>query len=318
MFVVIGTITADLLVFSPTSFADLSGGDGFRASNLVFTGQPLTLMMGGNGGNSAYVLAGLGLPTALGGAVGQDPLGDLLVRWLEARGVDLTGLWRSQGYATSSSTIITSHAADQSVFHHLGATQDVSLAHLPERLLAEASLLLATSFSLVPQMRAGGFAQALAVTHQAGGLTALDIGPAIGEPVTLAELESLLPYTDYLLANVHELTALTGESDWTGASTRLLQAGARQVVIKQGERGASLRGQETQVDVPGFKVEAHISVGAGDAFNAGFLYGVQQNWPPEQALRFGNAVAALTVAGDRGVLGAPSMAEVKAFLAAHS
>ena len=68
------------------------------------------------------------------------------------------------------------------------------------------------------------------------------------------------------------------------------------------------------VDVPAFAVKANISIGAGDAFNAGFLYGVRQGWPPEQALRFGNAVAALTVASDRGVLGSPSLADVEAFL----
>ena len=50
-----------------------------------------------------------------------------------------------------------------------------------------------------------------------------------------------------------------------------------------------------QVDVPGFEVNANLSVGAGDAFNVGFLYGVQQKWPPQQAIRFGNAVAALVL-----------------------
>jgi ribokinase len=163
-------------------------------------------------------------------------------------------------------------------------------------------------------MRAGGFAQALALTHQAGGLTALDIGPAIGEPVTLAELAPLLPQTDYLLANTHELAMLTGEPDWEAASFRLIQAGARHVVIKRGEHGASVRGPGIRVDAPAFAVEAHISVGAGDAFNAGFLYGVKQGWPLAEAARFGNAVAALTISGERGVLGAPSLVEVERFL----
>jgi sugar/nucleoside kinase (ribokinase family) len=314
MFVTIGTTTADLFVFSSTSLADLSGGDGFRASNLIFTEQPLTMLMGGNGGNSAYVWASLGLPVGLGSAVGQDPFGQILVAWLEARRVELAGLWRSPDQATSSSTIIASHASAQVVFHHLGSTQEINLAHIPEWLLSQAEVLLATSFTIVPQMRAGGFAQALAITRRAGGLTALDIGPAIGAPVTMAELQPLLPQVDYLLANIHELSVLTGEPDWSSASARLLEAGARYVVIKRGEAGASLRSEGLQVDVPGFAVEARISVGAGDAFNAGFLYGMRQGWPLDQPLRFGNAVAALVVASGRGVLGAPAMAEVERFL----
>ena len=86
--------------------------------------------------------------------------------------------------------------------------------------------------------------------------------------------------------------------------------------MKRGEAGASIRGANGDVDVPGFRVGAKASVGAGDAFNAGFLYGVHQDWPPEQAIRFGNAVAALVVAGEQGVLDSPTLAQVEAFLAA--
>ncbi|MBI1881630.1 MAG: hypothetical protein HYR94_25920 [Chloroflexi bacterium] len=69
-----------------------------------------------------------------------------------------------------------------------------------------------------------------------------------------------------------------------------------------------------QIDMPGFAVPAHISVGAGDSFNVGFLYGVRQGWSLEEAVRFGNAVAALVASGDRGVLGGPSLSEVETFL----
>ena len=64
MFVIIGSITADVFVFSPDSQLDRSA-DGFRTSNLVFTERPPAFLMGGNGGNSAYVAASLGVPTSL-------------------------------------------------------------------------------------------------------------------------------------------------------------------------------------------------------------------------------------------------------------
>jgi sugar/nucleoside kinase (ribokinase family) len=316
MFIVIGTVTADLLVLSDTPLVNL-GGDGFRSSNLVFTEAPLTISMGGNGGNSAYVLAGLGAPTALCGAVGQDLLGDTLVHWLQARSVDLTGLTRSATHATSTSTIIMTGAANQVVFHHLGSTTQAQFEDMPDELFATAEALLVTSFPLMPKLRAGGFARALARVHAAGGLTALDVGPAIGQPVTLAELTPLLPTVDYLIANTHELISLTGADDWPSAAGQVLAAGARQVVIKQGEHGASAWTPTEQVHVPGFKVEANISVGAGDAFNVGLLYGLRQRWPPEQALRFGNAVAALVVASPGGVLNSPTLAQVDAFLKAN-
>ena len=315
MFVVIGSTTADLLVLSQEPLAN-PGGEGFQASNLVFTGTPLSFSMGANGGNSAYVLAGLGVPTALCSAVGQDALGKTLADWLETRGVNLDGLTRSDTRATSTSVILMSDADNQVVFHHRGANTGVRLEHMSDSLIAEADVLLATSFPLLPEMRAGGFAQALTRAHESGAITALDIGPAIGDPVTMDEIIPLLRVTSYFIANSHEITELAGCDDWEAAATQLLAAGATNVVIKRGAAGASLRRNDGDVDVPGFQVDAGASVGAGDAFNAGFLYGVQQEFTPEQAVRFGNAVAALVVSGERGIMDSPSLAEVERLLAA--
>jgi ribokinase len=313
MFVIIGTTTADLLVLSRESFST-GGDDGFSAGNVVFTDTPARVLLGGNGGNSAYVLAGLGVPTALCSAVGQDTLGDTLTEWLHARGVNLDGLARSDTHATSTSLILLTDAANQVVFHHVGATTQARFEDVPQSLLAATDVLLASSFPLMAAMRAGGFARALTTVHKAGGITALDIGPAIGKPVALEELVPLLPVTDYLIANTHELATLTGLDAWEDAATELLDAGAHCVVIKRGEDGASTRGGDTDVDVPAFAVHANLSVGAGDAFNVGFLYGAQQQWPAAQAIRFGNAVAALVVTGERGVLDAPTLEQVETFL----
>ncbi|MBI3957531.1 MAG: carbohydrate kinase family protein [Chloroflexi bacterium] len=313
MFVIIGTVTADLLVFSDALLAKL-GGDGFRSSNLVFTEAPLTIALGGNGGISAYVLAGLGVPTALCGAVGQDLLGDALVNWLQVRRVNLAGLTRSARHATSTSTILVTDTANQVVFHHLGSSAHARYEEIPDGLLDGAEVLLATSFSILSQWRAGGFAQALARAHRSGGITALDVGPAIGPPVTLAELTPLLPAVDYLIGNSHELQSLTSADDWPGAAAQALAAGARQVVIKQGAEGAAVWTQTEKIHVPAFPVAANISVGAGDSFNVGFLHALGQGRSLEQALRFGNAVAALVVASPRGILDSPSLAQVEAFL----
>ncbi len=316
MFVVIGSVTADLLVVCHTPLRHL-GGDGFRSSNLVFTEAPLTISMGGNGGNSAYVLAGLGAPTALCGAVGRDILGDSLVDLLQARGVNLDGLNRHAAYATSSSTIIMSDAANQVVFHHLGSTAQAAYDDMPGDLFDRAGALLISGFPLMSRLRAGGYALALARVHAAGGITALDVGPAIGDAVTLSEILPLLPFTDYLIANTHELQVLAGTSDWTAAARQVLAAGAARLVIKQGAAGASVWTESEQAQVPGFKVAANVSVGAGDSFNAGLLYGLRQGWQMQRVLRFANALAALVVSSPRGVLDSPSLAQVEAFLDAN-
>ena len=166
-------------------------------------------------------------------------------------------------------------------------------------------------------LRPDGFCRALTAASEAGCITALDVGPAIGEPVSVSELRPLLPTIDYLLGNVHELLILTGERSQRRAARRLLDAGVSHVVVKQGRDGACLYGQQESLCVPAFPVDTRISVGAGDSFNVGFLYGVDQGRTYEAALRFASAVAAMVVSSDRGVFGAPSTEDVCKFLRAQ-
>lgn len=314
VFVIIGSITADVLVFSPDASID-RGADGFKASNLVFAERPPAFLMGGNGGNSAYVSARLGIPTRLCGAVGRDLLGRILLDWLTSQGADVDAVLRSERHATSSSIILTTDPTNQFVLHHLGATRAAHPEHLPLPLLRQAGVLLCSSFPLMTNLRPNGFARALEATRDAGGVTALDVGPAIGEPVTLDELAPLLPDVDYLIGNAHELTTIAEERSHDAAAQRLHDAGARCVVVKRGQDGAYLSCGDEQVTVPAFPVDARISVGAGDSFNVGFLYAIHRGRSAREALRFGNAVAALVVSSDRGVLGAPTLEEVESFLA---
>ncbi len=315
MFLVVGSTTVDLFVRSDRL---PSGGpeDGFRAANLLFTEQPLLALLGGNGGCSAYALAALGAPVALYSAVGQDALGALLTAWLAERGVRLDGCLRSADHATSSSTVLLHPDGRQLVYHHLGATAAIAPGPALDALVASASVLLATGYTLATAMRPAGFAALLASVYRRGALTALDIGPALGEPVSLAELEPLLPHVDLLLANRHELAACTGyaEKEWERATAALHAAGAARVVVKLGADGAALRGIE-RADAPGFPTAAHVTAGAGDVFNSALLYAYRRGDALPAALRFANAAAALTVASPQGILGAPGTAQVETFLA---
>ncbi len=313
MFVIIGTANVDLLV---SGFGKMpgEGSDEFTTSNLVFCDEPLKLMLGGNGGNCAYVLAGLGAPTALCSAAGQDALGNYVQNWLAERHIDLTGFVRHPQWATAFTTIVMDNTLNRLAFHHPGALAALTYADLPAHLLQAATGLLVTSYPIMPGLRPDGFAKVLAETHARGAITAIDIGPAIGQPVLLAELASLLPSLDYVIANRHELAVCTGVEDVEQAASMLLKAGARCVIVKLGKAGAVIRTAGLHTHVPGFEVAVRSTVGAGDSFNAGLLYGVQQHWPIEVAVRFGNAVAALVVSSAQGILGSPTLGRVEAFL----
>jgi|SRR5690606_31192154 len=312
MFLVIGTTTLDLIVRGAPRTTRL--GDGFRSDNLVFCDKPLLMLLGGNGGISACGLARLEVPTALCSSIGRDDFGDWLAAKLQRHQVDLSGLLRQPGLATSSSTILLDDAENQTVFHHKGATSALEFAPIHEKLCWQAEVLLASSYPLFPKMRREGFKAALSTTRARGGVTALDIGPAIDEAVTVAELSPLFFMIDYLIGNAHELMSCTGCMDWQSAAATLLDRGCPKVLIKRGAEGSSLRSSDSSIDLPAFPVAAQLSVGAGDLFNAGFLYSIWRGRSESEAMRFGSALAALTIRQETGVLNSPSAEQVEEFL----
>jgi sugar/nucleoside kinase (ribokinase family) len=313
MFVVVGTVTMDFFVGGMEQLPRFDG-DEFTTSSLAFCDRPMQAVLGGNGAISAYVLASLGAPTALIGAVGQDMLGDNMVGWLQERGVGLDGLRRITTHATASTTILMDKNLQRLAFHHPGANEQVRYADIPTELIAAAKVLLVSSYPILPGLRNDGFARILHEAHNHGAITALDIGPAIGEPAVLDQMGPLLPDVDYLIANQHELSVCTHTDSVQNGIAHLHDAGAKCVVVKRGKDGSIGCKPGTYVDVPSFKIDAQLTVGAGDSFNAGFLYGIQEGLALDAAIRFGNATAALVVSSEMGALGCPQLEDIEALM----
>jgi len=315
MVIVIGTTTVDLLI---SGLDRIPGheGDEFTSTSLAFCDQPLSMVLGGNGANSAYALASLGVPTALCSAVGRDRMGALAAEWLSSRDVNLRSFVRHETAASATTTVILDHELNRIAFHHAGANRCFDQTDIDQDLFREAEALLFTGYPLLPQFHGQGLRRVLETARQNGAITALDIGPAIDSSVTVDDLRPLLPLLDYLIANEYELRVCTGESDLEAGIRRLLAAGAANVVIKRGEEGAvaGSSDSETLIIEPAVPVEARFSVGAGDSFNAGLLCGLLQEWDLARAIRFGNATASLVVSTSQGILGCPTREQVQAVI----
>lgn len=314
MFTVIGTTNVDLLIDAPAR--PRGDGDEFTTDSLVFCDAPLRTTLGGNGGNSAYVLARLGVTVRLGSAIGRDPMGDLVEGWLAAAGVDRSALVRHPEAATATTTIVTDAAHNRSSYHHRGPLATFGPEDLPPEAFAHTDGLLLSSYPLLLGWEAASLARLFGALRRRGALTALDIGPAVEPPARLRELSGALPDVDLLLCNEHELCVFAETDDLEEAVARVRRAGPRHLVLKRGRRGATVYGaRETDaLHVPGFHVPVRSTVGAGDAFNAGLLCGLLRGGDLARAVRLGHAVAALVVSAPGGILGSPTLRAAEAFL----
>ena len=302
MFVVIGTATVDLFV---SNLVDMprSEGDEFTVDSLVFHDEPLRTSLGGNGANSAYALARLGASVELVGGLGEDHLGDWMAEQLADAGVETGSVGRYPGQGTATTLILSDMEQNRLAFHHEGANRCVDDSSIEKSLVCRSDMLLLTSYSIMPGLRPHGAVELFRRARQGDTRTAVDIGPAIGEPARLDELRPLLAYTDYFICNEHELTVCTGGAELGAGMAAILEGGAGCVVIKRGEAGAAVLERDGiaagstggPTYVPGFSVVVQTTVGAGDSFNAGFLLAVQEGASLGAAARFGNAVAATVV-----------------------
>jgi sugar/nucleoside kinase (ribokinase family) len=131
-------------------------------------------------------------------------------------------------------------------------------------------------------------------------------------------VEAAVELADVVLGQGEEELVPLARAASVQQALAVLGGGRRTVVARLGADGALARTPDGVVTrTPGFTVEARNAVGAGDAFNGGFIAARAEGHPTSEALRWGNAVAALKVARPGGARDLPSRAEVVALLAAR-
>jgi sugar/nucleoside kinase (ribokinase family) len=257
--------------------------------------------LGGNGANTSYALATLGVPVRLRGAVGRDDFGDRVLARLRGAGVNIEEVERMP-LATATTVVLVAPDGSRSFLHSPGVSREVFST--PGKFGAgPGHFHLANIFSL-PKMRRTG-AETLARAVAAGWTTSLDTGhDTRGE--WMGVLEPCLRNTGILFANEAEALKISGCADARSAARLFLDRGVNTVVIKRGSAGCVVFHQAGEVWARGFTVDTVDTTGAGDCFTGGFLAGLYMDETLQDAARLGNACGALSasrmgsVAGLRG------------------
>ena len=269
--------------------------------------------LGGNGANTSYTLAKLGVPVRLRGAVGRDEAGDRVLGRLKSAGVNLGEVVRTD-MPTATTVVLVAPDGSRSLLHALGVSRTV-FPEPGEFGDGPGHFHLANIFSL-PEMRRTG-AGTLARAHQAGWTTSLDTGhDTRGEWMKV--LGPCLEHVGMLFANEAEARRITGFEDLRAASRLFLDRGVETVVIKRGRDGCAVFHGSGEIWARGYAVKPVDTTGAGDCFTGGFLAAMQRGSALEEAASLGNACGALSASQMGSVSGVLGYAETKAWMEAHS
>jgi ribokinase len=270
-------------------------------------GREVFYFPGGKGANQAVAAAKLGAATTLIGRVGSDAFGRDLRAFLEAQGVDLA-LVQDTPQAHTGTAVITVANADNTIVVIPGANALVDAADVRAASLVKGDVAVSQFEIPMPAVRAF-FARARA----AGATTILNPAPA------LAFDRELLDFVDVLILNESELGFFTGtaflDTDHPSKfidAARSEQSGNRIVCVTLGKRGlVALVGGEPLV-IPGHRVKAIDTTGAGDCFVGAVAAQLASGKDIGDALDYANIAASICVQRMGAAPSMPTATEIDA------
>lgn len=304
-FVVVGCTTVDVLAGGLAQLPTVRAGDEFTPQTLVELPAPPAFTIGGNGGNAAYVLGRLGRRAVVVSCLGDDMLGRQATGWLGGAGVELV---RVPPDRTSCNLVATDLDGNRySFFHPVAFDEPALVGAVRVVALGGGDHLHLAGF---PHPAYRTLRQLLDEAAAAGASASLDIGPALAG-FRLGPVLDLADRLDVLFATHEELTGLDPAAEPEAVARRLAGRVRAAVVVKGGASGARAlgpggpEGRIATVEVMPRPVTAAATVGAGDAFDAGFLAARRAGADLERSLAAGDAVAREVLMRGRGVLAAP-------------
>jgi ribokinase len=242
---------------------------------------------GGSAANTAVGLARLGCKVGFIGKVGCDREGDLLIKDFRVEGVDSTGTIRTgQGKSGSVFGFVNKKGA-RALYINSGVNDTIKFDEVNVEYAAQAQFLHLTSFvgekSFQTQKNLlDAIPNSVKVSFDPGALYARK---------GFASLEHIIKKAYVLMPNAIELELLTGETDYCKGADFMVGRGVKIVAVKLGGDGCYVTDGRERHLIEALNVKVVDTTGAGDAFCAGFLYGLVNGKSIYECGRLGNFVA---------------------------
>jgi sugar/nucleoside kinase (ribokinase family) len=316
---VAGELNPDILVVDPVA------RPAFAQVEVVETMvEAIRMEVGSSSAITACGAARLGLRTAFVGVVGDDPFGRFMLEALDGAGIDVSGC-RIDPTVPTGATVILAHGVARANMTALGAIDRLRADDIPRELLAASRHLHVGSTYLQPALVAD-LPELFAEARSLGLSTSFDCNWDSTDTWS-SGIDELLREADLFLPNLEEARRITGRTAAPAAAGELIRRATDgrepgrpfTLAVKHGAGGAvAMRGswQYEVAEAAVLPVEVVDTTGAGDSFDAGFLYGTLAGWPLRDTLHLAIACGSLSVGGIGGTAAQPTLETARGALAA--
>lgn len=258
--------------------------------------KEIYLATGGCASNTAVSLSKIGLKAGVIGKVGNDIFGDFVINYLKENGVDISTVSRSKEKATSKTIILLTADEDRRFIHNFGANADFGLDDIDLNYVCQAKALYVGGYLVLPRLNQASLIKLFKLAKEKNISTFLDVVAPGPDPDLINQCKEAFSYTDYFLPNQDEARILTGKEDPESQAEVFLKYNPEMVVvITMGREGALIRTKDKVIRSKVYKVDIVDPSGGGDAFDAGFIFGILQGWNLEKTLQFASAMGASAV-----------------------
>jgi len=264
--------------------------------------------------------ANLHLNVGFIGVVGRDEFGDLLIDRLKSDGVDIRHVRISEGYTTGTTFVMYYSSGTRKFIFHLrhSAAGQLSPENVKEDYIKNFRAIHIMGSSLaVSESSLKACYKAAKIAKESDAIVSFDpnLRPELLDIEIIREIcRPIIELSQLILPSSEEAKTLTGVSDPIRAGKKLVDMGPEIAVIKMGAEGAFAVTREGKFFEPSFDVVEVDPTGAGDVYDAAFIYGFLKDWPLSRIMEFASATGAIKVTKFGPMNGPKSLKEVEDFI----
>jgi sugar/nucleoside kinase (ribokinase family) len=272
--------------------------------------EDYSLELGGSCSIFACQCSKLGLNTMVVGKVGKDVFGDLIYNTMISAGID-TSLVLIDNCSKTGITVQLDKTDDRAMLTYNGTIDSFEIGDITDELLMKVKHLHIGSYFLMKKIQPH-YPEILKKLKAFGATISLDTNWDPEENWD-SGLKDIIQYVDIFLPNENEAMAVTGLNSLTSA-IETLKSQIPVIALKKGREGGSVYAGEKASSTGAIDVSKKDSIGAGDSFDGGFVYGFLNGLSLEKCLQIGCICGSMNTRAVGGTMGQARLDEVMKYI----